>query len=116
MGVEYYLVSDSAKVGYELGKYMHETRDALREPDPVAAIVRFMMEASPLDDLAYATKIAAEIVAFAKAHPDWRMTDDCSSDIAVMTDADREEDRREFPEDADWPVYRQVGSRYVSRT
>jgi len=33
-----------------------------------------------------------------------------------MTDADREEDRREFPEDADWPVYRQVGSRYVSRT
>jgi len=124
MGVEYYLVSDSAKVGYELGKYMHETRDALREPDPVAAIVRFMMEAPPLDDLAYATKIAAEVVAFVKAHPDWRMTDDCSSDIAVLTDEARAElrvedvamgeDPDEFEDD--FPTYRQVGSRYVSRT
>jgi hypothetical protein len=124
MGVEYYLVSDSEKVGYELGKYMHETRDALKEADPVAAIMRFMMEAPPLNDLEYAARIATEVVAFAKAYPDWRMIDDCSSDIAVMTDETRAELRAEdvsIGEDPDefeddFPTYRQVGSRYVSRS
>lgn len=125
MGVEYDLISDSAREGYELGKGWwggSEFEKALRSNDPVGEVTAHMIEDGfePL----YAAEVAREITAFASAHPDWRVINDCSSDISVMTDTQRDETLAEEradeialgydPDDLvdDLPIYKKVGSRY----
>lgn len=122
MGVEYDIVSDKAHEGYELGKGSWcELPEALRATNPVTAVVALMRQDS-WDDAwpnALATDVAREIVAFAEAHPDWRVIDDCSSDIWVCTDEDRAKyvaecrslDGDDY-EDEEPFLYRKVGSRY----
>ena len=125
MGVEYDLISDSAREGYELGKGpwgMDEFPDALRTADPIAALVLLFAEEERGFTPEYAKEIAKEIVAFATAHPDWRVVNDHGGwDGSVMSDEEIAEERAEaiaegedLPDvnDPDFPVYRRVGSRY----
>jgi hypothetical protein len=121
MGVEYDLISDATREGYELGKGpWYELPEALRSSDPEAAIIKLLITDGYNFDLPYATEVAREVVAFAVAHPDWRIIDDCSSDISVMTDEERAETLAEEiaegliadEKDDVLPIYRRVGTRY----
>ena len=117
MGVEYDLVSDSAREGYELGKGpwgMDEFAEALRSSDPVAAIVALLADEEEGFSPEYAREIAEEIAAFARAHPDWRVINDAQSDIYVADETEEREmlEEGEDPNDPICPVYRRVGTRY----
>lgn len=108
MGVEYDLISDSAREGYELGKGpWADLERILRNSSWPANEITSLLVGDKFD-FAYAAVVAREIVAFADAHPDWRIIDDCSSDISVVPDADDEE----LFSDCDFPVYKRVGTRY----
>lgn len=120
MGVEYDLISDVTREGYELGKgpWAWLVPQFLRaSPNPIAAITRLLVDDQ--FEPAYAAEVAREVVAFINAHPDWRIIDDCSSDITVMTDEERartlSEELAEGLGDGveeGFPIYRKVGSRY----
>lgn len=114
MGTEYDLISDKARVGYQLGKGpWSDLTAALRSPDPVSAIIALMHDAG-FEDGAYCAEVCGEVTQFAEAHPDWRVIDEYSSDILVMTDEERAEEEadEDFGEDEDFPIYKLVGSRY----
>lgn len=120
MGIEYSLISDEKRVGYDLGKGpWPELPPILRASDPLGHIVALMND-SGFDNEAYCAEIAREVVAFASAHPDWRLIDDCSDDINVLTDEQAAELRAEDIEmgddpdeiEKDFPRYKQVGTRY----
>lgn len=125
MGIEYDLVSDLAREGYELGKGPWEDEEfaeALRSDKPLANVVWWLM--TPENAHAglgwgpftkeYAQDIAVEIVHFVSTHPDWRVINDASSDIWVCTDEEREEERAAFGDEdgPDFPRYKKVGSRF----
>lgn len=123
MGVEYDLISDATREGYELGKGPWGSEDflvALRSADSVVKVATFLVEDG--FSSGYATEIACEVAAFTAARPDWRVVHDCGNwDGAVVDDEERaeieadeeEEEAREFGFDvSDFPLYRKVGSRY----
>jgi hypothetical protein len=123
MGVEYDLISDVTREGYELGKGpWADLPQALRSSDPTDAIITLLV--ADRFELPYATEVARDVVAFAVAHPDWRIIDDCSSDISVMTDEERAETLAEEiaegliadEKDDVFPIYRRVGTRYRQKS
>ncbi len=115
MPVEYDLISDVAREGYELGSgvwYEDAFIKALRSTDPVGEVFAFLVEEDDYEP-EYARKVASEIAAFAAAHPDWRVVseqwDGAVVDgewMAVLVDEGSD------PMDTGYPLYRKVGSRY----
>lgn len=118
MGIEYDLISDATREGYELGKgpWDDELIEALRASDPAVALKAYLVEETLWERTSpgYLDEIVPEIIAFAKAHPDWRVINDASSDISVVDDEWRAQlvSEGEDPDDPDFPMYRKVGSRY----
>lgn len=118
MSVEYDIVSDASREGYELGKgpwWEEGFAEACRSADPAGAVRAFLV-ANGWNNLDYVAEISREIAVFVAAHPDWRVVDDCTSDVYVVSDQEVEEMREE---DAvlgltvvDSDAYRKVGSRY----
>src|SRR5271163_4118131 len=120
MGIEYSIISDATREGYVLGKGpWPELPPILRAANPLGYIVALMND-SGFDNEAYCAEIAKEVVAFAVTHSDWRLIDDCSEDINVLTDEDAARHRAEYIEmgddpeeiEKDFPIYKQVGTRY----
>jgi hypothetical protein len=120
MGVEYDLVSNSTREGYELGKGCwgcDEFEKALRSDDPVGEATAHMIEENGFES-AYAAEVAREIAAFVAAHPDWKIINDAQSEYCVVTDEERDELLAEkwWPDDElgsdDFPIYKKLGSRY----
>jgi hypothetical protein len=118
VGVEYDIISDSARVGYELGKGPwgdFDFADFVRVGDASKIAAFLINEYRGLWESEYCGEIANAVVAFAAAHPDWRIVNDCSCDITVADDEEWQrlvEEEGENPYDADFPIYKQVGSRY----
>jgi hypothetical protein len=117
MGIEYDLISDTTKEGYELGKgpWGGDDFEQLLKSASLKDIAAFLVEHKYPPD--YSDVIAREVVEFAAAHPDWRIIDDCSCEIWVATDELRAEaiadlELGEDIDDPDFPIYRKVGSRY----
>lgn len=116
MSVEYDLISDSAREGYELGQgpwAQDAFAKALRSADPVGEVFSFLVEDHY--EPQYAKRVAGEIAAFVVAHPDWRVVDDCggwdgsvvsNGRLAILVDEGCD------PMDPNFPLYLRVGSRY----
>ena len=124
MGICYDLVSDQDRVGYELGKGPYgdpEFTDALRAANPVTAVTEYLVAEGtgglgwgPIGRW-YAAQIAADVVAFAKAHPDWRVVNDAQWDGDVVDDEERARivDEGRDENDPLAPLYQRVGSRFA---
>ena len=132
MGVEYDLVSDSAKEAYELGKgywgwlksreppwivWDSFPNDEMTFKTDATTMIRYVekvFEASSFDSPRerhdYAARIGTEIAAFMAKNPDWRLKDDASDDYSVTLSG--EHLHKDMP--PDWPCYKLAGSRYGS--
>lgn len=120
MGVEYSLISDTLREGYELGKGAWGDpafAEALRSIDPISEVVAFLVEEDDFEPI-HAVEIAQGIAAFTAAHPDWRVVDDGGWAGDVVDDEWRAivVDEGWDPMDPDFPLYKQVGSRYRQRS
>ena len=116
MDVTYNLVSDSAHVGYDLGKgawWMDRFVEALRSVDPIVALAAFLVFEEGFSP-GYARAVAASLTYFAVKHPDWRIIHDGSSDIYLADEVEEQEmsDEGQDPDDPDCLVYRKIGTVY----
>lgn len=116
MGVEFFLVSDSTRDAYELGKGAWSvldmrpiTPDDLRTKIVHALGEKFEQEYRPTFE-----RIFDELGAFMSSHPDWKLTDDTGGRGEVWI-ADHDEDLpRELGDDFT-QVYFKRGSRYTNK-
>lgn len=114
MGIEYDLISDSARVGYELGKGPcgDEEFSELLKSGNVEDLERFIAEEESGFPADYIRDIVVKIVEFAAKYKDWRVINDCSSDISVVSNEQKAEILESFGDDPSFPLYERVGSRY----
>lgn len=117
MGVEYDLVSDTSREGYELGKGPWSTEEflqALHNVDANAISDLMLKEGWSEIHRGYCERVAADVIAFVSVYPDWRLIDDGSSDITVVDVDEWCElvDQGCDPDDSEFTLYRRVGSRY----
>src|SRR6185369_5631274 len=113
MGVEFDLISDATKEGYELGKGpWSDLKEVVQgSNNPVEAVTMLLL--SDVTDSKTASAVASEIIAFMETHPDWRVIDDYVEDVIhVMDDKDRADMIEVFgeaAEDENFVIYRKVG-------
>lgn len=121
MGIEYALVSDAARVGYDLGKGPWDddfVKACRKDAEGLALIIYLEREwdvSADCRENGCIDEVVHEIVAFITKYPDWRVVNDAQDDLTV---ADEEMWHQlvnvegDDPNDEDFPIYRQVGTRY----